>query len=583
VKYNRLVLIVLLGFAQSLFADTLSLDKSNFVRGETITVHFSTNVSYQGAAWVGVIPSHIPHGDEVLADANDLSYRYLNQLTSGDLSFIAPIAQGDYDLRLFSGESNASETASVSFKLVLAKGSLTVSNTDLVRGEAVDVQFSSSDHLADNAWIALVPSNTAHGESAENDKYDLSYHYTKGLAAGSLGFNAPLQVGSYDFRWFDEINSGHEITFAPFNVRLAKAALTLASTHFVRNEPMQVNFDIYDYVSDNAWVGLVPSDIAHGLASDADANDLSYKYISGKTQGVLNFNAPSQQGNYDFRLFDALNGYEIAVSSFDIGLARANLSLSKNLFAPAETINLQLDIQDYVANNAWVALVPSATAHGNATETDAVDLSYRYVSQASNNAMTFNAPQSLGQYDLRLFDAINGYEIASVAFSVVETGVEPTPTDPVEPTPTDPFEPTPTDPIEPIPTDPVEPSLSQADIDQATEQGRASCLQDPLSCGIDINSACPIATLSLDLKLHIPVLVYHTLFEDISLWADLLYTPEAGDLVFKVVDYGTITNPVNGRRATYTQADVDAAYLAGQQQCLSAPSACGIGAIYAKL
>src|SRR3990172_1179145 len=78
---------------------TLRLDKETFSAGEKIAVHFTAPASYQHNAWVGIIPSDIPHGKEAVNDQHDIDYQYLEGRTSGTLTFEPPARQGNYDFR----------------------------------------------------------------------------------------------------------------------------------------------------------------------------------------------------------------------------------------------------------------------------------------------------------------------------------------------------------------------------------------------------------------------------------------------------------------------------------------------------
>jgi hypothetical protein len=65
----------------------------------------------------------------------------------------------------------------------------------------------------------------------------------------------------------------------------------------------------------------------------------------------------------------------------------------------------------------------------------------------------------------------------------------------------------------------------------------AKCQAYPTACGIDVNSELII--LTPDLKMHLPNLQYTTLFETLSLWADLAYESSLTDAVyFKVTGVG---------------------------------------------
>ena len=52
----------------------------------------------------------------------------------------------------------------------------------------------------------------------------------------------------------------------------------------------------------NAWIGIVPSDIEHGLEAINDKHDLSYVYLNGNNNSTLNMVAPTEPGSYDLRM-----------------------------------------------------------------------------------------------------------------------------------------------------------------------------------------------------------------------------------------------------------------------------------------
>ncbi len=92
----------------------LTLNKQSFARGERIQVSYRAPAGLDRSAWVGIIPSNIPNGDEAVTDAHDVTYQYLEGRTSGTFVFTAPSA-GYWDLRMNTSDSNGVEIASVSF------------------------------------------------------------------------------------------------------------------------------------------------------------------------------------------------------------------------------------------------------------------------------------------------------------------------------------------------------------------------------------------------------------------------------------------------------------------------------------
>ncbi|MFA5083610.1 MAG: hypothetical protein WC474_13745, partial [Hydrogenophilaceae bacterium] len=95
---------------------SLRLERDRFAPGESILVHFTAPGGWPDNAWIGIIPSGIPHGDERQNDNHDITYQYLKKRTSGTMTFTAPKA-GDWDFRLHDTDSNGKEFASVSFRV----------------------------------------------------------------------------------------------------------------------------------------------------------------------------------------------------------------------------------------------------------------------------------------------------------------------------------------------------------------------------------------------------------------------------------------------------------------------------------
>ncbi len=94
---------------------SLTTDKATYAPGETIGVKFAAPAGLPDNAWVGIIPSSVPHGDEATNDNYDLTYQYLKGMTSGTLTFAAPAVAGSYDFRMHDTDDGGKEIASVTF------------------------------------------------------------------------------------------------------------------------------------------------------------------------------------------------------------------------------------------------------------------------------------------------------------------------------------------------------------------------------------------------------------------------------------------------------------------------------------
>jgi hypothetical protein len=78
-------------------------------------VNFTAPASFEGNAWIGIIPSSVAHGSEAENDKHDLTYQYLNKKVAGTMTFTAPEKAGAYDFRMHDTDSDGKEVTSVSF------------------------------------------------------------------------------------------------------------------------------------------------------------------------------------------------------------------------------------------------------------------------------------------------------------------------------------------------------------------------------------------------------------------------------------------------------------------------------------
>jgi len=202
-------------------ATKLTLERSTYHPGETIVVGFSTPGDLPDNAWIGLVPSDVPHGEEAVNDKHDLAYRYLRGKTSGSVEFTAPDKPGSYDFRLNDTDSNGKELTHVTFTVAdrdLGGASLRLERNSFVSGQEITVHFTTPDGLPDNAWIGIIPSDIPHGDEAVNDRHDLAYQYLRGATSGSKTFRAPVNGGSYDFRLHSTDSSGKELASVSFTV-----------------------------------------------------------------------------------------------------------------------------------------------------------------------------------------------------------------------------------------------------------------------------------------------------------------------------------------------------------------------------
>ena len=202
---------------------SLWMDKLEFAPGETISLHFIAPPGLPTDAWIGIIPSSVPHGDESVNDQHDISYQYLDGMTSGILTFTAPDTPGTYDFRMHNTNFDGVELKSATFTVAASGGgpgaSLRLTKTVFSPGESITVTYTAPPGLPGSGWIGIVPSSVSHGDEVTNDMNDIEYHYMEGRTSGTMMFTAPTMPGTYDFRMNDNDSSGTELTSITFMVQ----------------------------------------------------------------------------------------------------------------------------------------------------------------------------------------------------------------------------------------------------------------------------------------------------------------------------------------------------------------------------
>lgn len=197
------------------------IEKTTFAPNEEVKVHFTAPVSFPSNAWIGLIPSNIPHGDETVNDQNDLDYEYINGRTSGVMIFTAPETSGSYDFRMNDRDGGGSEVGHVTFivSYEVENPSLNLDKRSYIPGEEIRVSFTAPSTYPSNAWAGIIPSGVPHGDEDVNDQHDIAYEYLKERTSGVITFTAPTTPGSYDIRMHNKDGGGREVSSISFMVR----------------------------------------------------------------------------------------------------------------------------------------------------------------------------------------------------------------------------------------------------------------------------------------------------------------------------------------------------------------------------
>ena len=120
-------------------------------------------------------------------------------------------------------DADGVEVASVSFTVVgdatAYEPTLSIAKTTYSPGEAMEVSFTAPSTYETLAWVGIIPSNIANGNTATNDANDVSYEYLDGATAGVLDMVAPSAAGNYDLRMHSAFSGGSETTYVSFTVK----------------------------------------------------------------------------------------------------------------------------------------------------------------------------------------------------------------------------------------------------------------------------------------------------------------------------------------------------------------------------
>lgn len=191
-------------------------------------------------------------------------------------------------------------------------------------GEQMTITYEIVEDIDDTAWIGIIPADTEHGREEDADAVDISYQYFYGEKSGTITMYAPDDEGEYDVRIYDSDSvTGKELAYKTFFVEASESELEnsveLDSDEYEPGETIYVYYTTDGTFEDFAWVGIIPSNIAHGDEGLNDQHDIEYQYIEG-TSGTVTLTAPDEPGEYDVRMHngDWEGAEEVAYASFTV-------------------------------------------------------------------------------------------------------------------------------------------------------------------------------------------------------------------------------------------------------------------------
>ena len=210
------------GMVSGALQPDVQMDKEVYRPGEQINVT-AVATGLADSAWIGVVPSQIPHGKESDNDSNDLGFHYLRD--GSKFFLVAPDKPGEYDVRFNDDDADGKEVASRSFKVEPDPNPVNDPRitweppAEVEAGSVMDITFEVPTSFAEDAWIGVVPSATAHGSEEDGDAADLVYQPLDGRSRGVASLKAPAEAGDYDVRIYDSDSKGKEVASVSFKVK----------------------------------------------------------------------------------------------------------------------------------------------------------------------------------------------------------------------------------------------------------------------------------------------------------------------------------------------------------------------------
>jgi len=201
-------------------------------------------------------------------------------------------------------------------------GSLQTTKQYFAPGESIDVAFSAPEDLPDDAWIGVIPGEVPHGDADLAERNRISAQSLGGQHAGNLQFAAPGTPGKYSLRMYDTADDGIEIATLSFQVVVMENQPAPGPQQKPPIQPTmrapavsgpQLRPDRDRYLAGEAislrFSGLLrpalTDRVALFLVGSDNGSPVESKYLGQKSEGELQFTAPTLPGRYEFRLLPA--------------------------------------------------------------------------------------------------------------------------------------------------------------------------------------------------------------------------------------------------------------------------------------
>ena len=298
-------------------------------------------------------------------------------------------------------------------------------------GKKITVNFSGAPGNA-NDWVGIFK------VGADTRSY-ISYQYLQSKKSGTLTFNAPEEVGKYEFRMWEKewtrqiaVSNQVSIVYPP-----AKLSPGVQKMNIGPGKKISVSFEqAPGYAND--WIGLFK-------VGAAEKSYITYLYLQGKTSGSLEFAAPEEPGSYEFRMWGREYTKHLTTSA-PFTVQWGPVSIKVTVSSPDAQGKRKLTVQYSGAPgyaNDWIGLFYAGAAEKSY-------ITYQYLQSKTSGTLEFACPDDAKSYEFRMWGREYTKMLAKTQAFIPKNGPPP----PVDQGPGDTPPPPPPNPPPPAPDKP---------------------------------------------------------------------------------------------------------------------------------
>ncbi|VAW58209.1 hypothetical protein MNBD_GAMMA11-3350 [hydrothermal vent metagenome] len=202
------------------------------------------------------------------------------------------------------------------------------------------------------------------------------------------------------------------------NPALAAPAIKLSTDKpaYFSGEIMSVSFSSSAPLENDAWIGFYRT----SQGSEAITRYINYHYIYKNLEkgvGTYEYSIPADEGDYELRVISSEHGKvltSIPVKVVKIDPKRVSLSILTKTIKPAQALDVRISSTFTMSARAWVGIFKSDISKDTHTGYD----SYNYIRDKKEGVLHMKAPNTIGDYELRVYAADPGALIKQLPFHV---------------------------------------------------------------------------------------------------------------------------------------------------------------------